>query len=246
MNRSLAWGLGAALATGLALAVGLLAASPAGAQQDTIRVDSATLNFQGEANIDLDALGIGSPGLGAWEIGVVYDPDVINAEGCTSDVGSQCNVNFSSNRVQVVGASGPGELGDTTLATIVFGCVSEGTTSLSVVVDVFADATEGAPQPISFGVVNGQVTCVEPAGLPPTPRPRPDDDDDDDVDDADDEPDDTNGVTGLPKTGAGAGGSAGGSAWAMIALAAAGLAGVTGFGALRLSARRASGETRGD
>lgn len=244
MKKTIGMGLGLAAATVLAVVAGLLAASPAAAQDDTIRLDSATVNMSGEANIDLEALGIGAPGLGAWDIGVVYDPDVIDAEGCTSNAGSECNINFASNRVQIVGASGGGEIGDTTLATIVFSCVSEGTTTLSLVVSDFADATEGSPQPLTYGLVNGQVTCVEPQGVPNTPRPRPTADDTD-TDTGDDSS--GGGVNGLPSTGGGGDGGAGGtSTWFMIALASAGLASIAGFGAQRLSARRTSEETQGD
>ncbi|MEX0785876.1 MAG: hypothetical protein WD939_04495 [Dehalococcoidia bacterium] len=247
MNKTIGMGLGLAAATVLALIAGLFAASPVGAQDDFISLDSATVNITGEADIDLVTSGIGQPGLGAWDIGIAYDPDIVEPESCTSNAGSQCNINFASDQVQIVGASGDGHVGTTTLATIVFGCVSEGSTSVSLVVSDFADATEGSPQPLSYGVVNGQITCVEPEGVPTNPRPRPSDDDDDDADVDDDTGAPTNGgVSGLPKTGSGAAGGGGTATWFMIVLASVGLASMTGFGAMRLSARRSSEETQGD
>ena len=233
-----ALGLGLAVAV-LALGVGIFASSNASAQQGpTISVSTVSANVGGQAEIQLRALNIGGLGLGAWEIGVIYNSQVVDAVTCSTSI-STCNRDYAPNEVFVVGASSSGRQGNTTLATISFRCLEEGTSDLSLVVDRFADATVGAPQGISFVIQSGRITCTEPSDIPTPRRPR--------ATDEEEEPTSTpsGGVSGLPKTGGGADGD-GGAGWSIAALAgAAGLVTMTGYGALRLRARRASSGRRG-
>ena len=218
------------IAAVIALGAVLLAASQAYAQSEAVSVGSATITPGASSTVALESINIASPGLGAWEIGITYDASVVTALSCSESSGSVCNANFASNRVQVTGASAGGLTGNATLASITFECITEGTSVLAVVLDVFADATVGSPQPISPGVQNGLITCTDPAGLPDggpsTPRPTP-----------------TATpvvVTTLPDTGTGTGESATLS-WTIAGLSFAGLATlamITGIGALRLQRRR--------
>lgn len=216
----------------IALGAVLLAASQAYAQSEAVSVGSATINPGASNSVDVQSINIASPGLGAWEIGITYDPSVVTALSCSESSGSVCNANFASNRVQVTGASAGGLTGDATLASITFECLTTGTSVLTVSLDVFADATIGGPQPIGPAIQNGLITCTDSGGLPDggaTPRPMP-----------------TSApvVTTLPDSGTGTGGNATLN-WTIAGLAFAGLATlatVSGIGALRLQRRRSSVE----
>ena len=226
-------GIRLAAAAVIALIAGIAIITQASAQMPTIVVSSATINPGSTSSIDLSARDIGPPGLGAWEIGVVYDSSVVTATACAPQAGSLCNENFASNRVQVVGANPSGLLGTNVLANITFRCNGEGTTDLTVIIDEFADATTGGPQPIGPGINAGRITCTESVGLPdvPTPRPRATDDDDDNGDDV-------TIITVLPSSGAGTGSSSI-VGWLIAALATLGLVTLASLGASRMFAQRA-------
>ena len=229
-------GIRLAAAAIIALIAGIAIITQVSAQLPTVVVSSATINSSSTGTINLSARDIGPPGLGAWEIGVVYDSSVVTATACTAQAGSICNENFASNRVQVVGANPTGLPGTNVLANITFRCNGEGTTELTVIIDEFADATIGGPRPIGPGINAGRITCEDSAGLPDIPRPRPTatDDDDDDGDDGDDGDD----VTTLPSSGAGTGSSSVVS-WLIAALATLGLVTLVSLGASRMFAQRA-------
>lgn len=224
-------GLVVAAAVALAVGVGLLASMQVSAASGTVSIDSITVAPGEQGSADVEALGVTSPGLGAWEIDVVYNPAVVTAVSCTPQAGSVCNPNFASNTVRITGASASGLVGDTTLSSITFECDTEGYSTLSLQVDVFADATVGEPQPIGHQVQNGAVTCssVEPPEIPSPGAPT------------EEEPAPTAteaAVTGLPSSGTG--GTDGGALnWLIPASAAAVLAALAGFGALRLRGRHA-------
>ena len=230
-------GIRLAAAAVIALIAGIAIITQVSAQLPTIVVSSATINPGSTGNINLSARDIGPPGLGAWEIGVVYDSSVVTATACTAQAGSICNENFASNRVQVVGANPTGLPGTNVLANITFRCNGEGTTELTVIIDEFADATTGGPRPIGPGINAGRITCEDSAGLPDIPRPRPTATDDDD-DDGDDDGDDGDDVTTLPSSGAGTGSSSVVS-WLIAALATLGLVTLASLGASRMFAQRA-------
>ena len=230
-------GIRLAAAAAIALIAGIAIITQVSAQLPTVVVSSATINPGFTGNINLSARDIGPAGLGAWEIGVVYDSSVVTATACTAQAGSICNENFASNRVQVVGANPTGLPGTNVLANITFRCNGEGTTELTVIIDEFADATTGGPRPIGPGINAGRITCEDSAGLPDIPRPRPTATDDDD-DDGDDDGDDGDDVTTLPSSGAGTGSSSVVS-WLIAALATLGLVTLASLGASRMFAQRA-------
>ena len=230
-------GIRLAAAAGIALIAGIAIITQVSAQLPTVVVSSTTINSSSAGTINLSARDIGPPGLGAWEIGVVYDSSVVTATACTAQAGSICNENFASNRVQVVGANPTGLPGTNVLANITFRCNGEGTTELTVIIDEFADATIVGPRPIGPGINAGRITCEDSAGLPDIPRPRPTATDDDD-DDGDDDGDDGDDVTTLPSSGAGTGSSSVVS-WLIAALATLGLVTLISLGASRMFAQRA-------
>lgn len=212
----------------LVLGVGLLAASHVSAQSESVSISRVTNAPGADGTVDLSALGIGSAGLGAWEIGIVYDPALVTPTSCSPQQGGVCNLSFTSDQVRVVGASASGLTGDTTLANITFQCgSSEGTSPLTLVVSVLADATPGGPQPISADIANGSVTCTDVAGPQPTASTD------------DEEPTPTAApVVSLPGTGSGGAGGGSAIAWLTAILASTGLIAIVSLGALRLRARQ--------
>ena len=231
MNRHSRIGLSIrSIAAVIALGAVLLAASQAYAQSEAVSAGSATINPGASNSIDVQSINIASPGLGAWEIGITYDTSVVTAVSCSESSGSVCNVNFAAGRVQLTGASAGGLTGDATLASITFECLTEGTSVLAVVLDVFADATIGGPQPLSPEIQNGLITCTDAGGLPDGGPSSPGSTATPVV------------VNGLPSSGTGTGGSATLS-WTIAGLTFAGLATLamlTSIGALRLQRHRSS------
>lgn len=161
-----------ALATGLALVAGLLAAGQASAATGTLSIDSATASPGAERAVSLEALGVTDPGLGAWSIDITYDPTAVTPVDCGPQSGSVCNPHYpqstaeagdppwSTGTVRVSGAAGVGLEGDSTLAVITFQCApAEGSSALTLNAPEFADGTPGAPAEITATVVNGSITC---------------------------------------------------------------------------------------
>ena len=151
----------------LTLVLSLLAASPASAQDELISVDSVTIRPGSGTTLGVNALNMPAPGLGAWNIGVEYDPSILSALSCSPAAGSECNVDFSARQVRIVGATASGFTGDSVLASITFNCDRAGVSDLVIEVTELADATLSDPQPISFTVQNGRITCSAQSTVPP-------------------------------------------------------------------------------
>jgi len=152
-------------AAALALALGVLAASQAFAQPETLRLGRITLATGSEHTLDLEALDIGPPGIGAWTIDISFNSSVVQLTNCDTIAGGLCNPEFGDGTVRLVGATASGLEGDTVLASLTFRCLMPGSTAVSIGVDEFADATQAELQPISVDVVNGAIGCV--AAQPP-------------------------------------------------------------------------------
>jgi hypothetical protein len=177
MKRPTKFGLirAAGAAALLALAAGLFFASQATAQDEAVAIGRATVVPGTDATVALEALDIGSPGLGAWEIGITYDPSVVSVRSCSAGTGSVCNPNFSSNQIRVVGALSSGRVGDTLLANITFRCGNdEDTSALTVTIVVLADATPStapstAPRPPASPSAPQASAPARPSRLQPPP-----------------------------------------------------------------------------
>ena len=223
MSISKRLGLGLAIVAAAALAV--VAISQVSASFDNIIMERATVEPGQSATVDLVADDVDEPGLGAWEIGIIYDPAVVSVVSCAPHNGSVCNQAFASNQVRVVGASSSG-INTGSLASVTFRCDSgTGTSPLTLAIDVVADATVGSPQPLDVKQVDGSITCTDsPFSTPPpgsTPLPT--------------EPGGgpaatpTLPVSGVADTGFGDGNASGGGlSWLIAALSAAGLAAISG------------------
>ena len=144
--------------------------SQAGAAQGTVRIDSAAAGTGQEAAVTLSAVDVGSPGVGAWTLDVAYDASVITPTACQAEQGGICNESFGQGIVRVAGVSVGGLVGTTGLAHITFRCLGEGTSVLTPGIDVFYDASLGAPQPIDAVIQGGTFVCTT---NPPTATPQP-------------------------------------------------------------------------
>lgn len=162
------------LALGLVLAIaigfGFTATQTSAGADVAVTIDSATMGVGTQADLDVNILNVGEPGLGAWSIDIFYDPAVVSAVSCAAEQGGVCNAAFAPNTVRFTGASAGGLLGTTKLAEIRFSCDTEGLSPLTLSIEVLADATIGAPQPLTASVQNGTVACgtTAPTATPPS------------------------------------------------------------------------------
>jgi len=125
-------------------------------------VGNATTSVGKDGSVELKAIGVGTPGLGAWTVDVAFDPNVVSAGTCTSASSqglSFCNAQYESGKVRVVGANAQGLSGDVSLATITFRCEKAGNSELTITIDTLADATVGNPTDISHTEQSGSITC---------------------------------------------------------------------------------------
>ena len=144
----------------VAFAAGSTATPRASAVNTVLSMGSITMSPGSGVTLDVNVEGIPFPGLGAWSIGIVYDPAVLTALSCVEGAApSVCNVAFSANRVQITGASAKGHQFETVLASITFVCDSPGASDLLIVIDEIADATEASPVPLTVKLQNGRIAC---------------------------------------------------------------------------------------
>lgn len=200
--------LSAAIA-GMLVVGGLLVASHVFAASGTIKIGSGSAAVGEDGLVDLNALDVTSPGLGAWTIDINYDPDVVTATACSAAQGGVCNAEFAADQVRITGAVARGLEGDSFLGNITFECGdAAGETALDVSIFTFADGTLGGPLPIDETIVSGTFACTAEA-------PQ------------------------LPSTGVGDSSDGNSMTWVIASLAAAGLASMAAYGALRLRSNRA-------
>jgi len=158
--------VGAVLAVALAFGITSTQAAEGG-----LGIDSGFADVGGQAGLDVNALNVGDPGLGAWSVDVFFDAAIVSAVACTAEQGGVCNPAFAADTVRFTGASAGGLEGTTKLADITFQCNAEGVSDLTISAEVFSDATVGAPAPITTTIQNGTLSCgIEP---PATATPPP-------------------------------------------------------------------------
>jgi hypothetical protein len=214
-----------------------LVATQASASFDNIVIERATVAPNATATVDLFAEDIDAPGLGAWEIGIFYDPTVVTPVSCAVQNGSVCNPNFDSDQVRVTGASASGLVNTNNLASITFRCgSSSGTSALTLKLAVIADATVGEPQPMDVKQFDGSITCTQstfqtppPDSTPgPTNTPAPGETPG---------PEPTSSTGGLPVSGTGLDSGSGSSDWLIAGATGAVLAAVAGVSMAALRRR---------
>ena len=163
----------AALAVSGALLGSLLAWHDVSAGTPAVAIDSIHVGPEDVAKLDLRALDLVEPGLGAWTVDIHYSPEHLNVAGCEAEHGGVCNPHFGDGVIRVVGTNLEGITGDTVLASIGITCKAPGESTLELAIDVFADATPGDPTEMDVSLVNGTAVCTEEAQPTPTPTPKP-------------------------------------------------------------------------
>lgn len=142
------------------LILALVGRQVAGAVSGEISIGSTTAGVGQSSYVELVS-SVPNPGLAAWTIDISYDTDVVSVGDCAPAAGGVCNPAFGDGMIRITGASATGLVGETSLGSISFECDVEGSTSLSLTLDVFADATIGDPQDIDATVTDGEVDCVD-------------------------------------------------------------------------------------
>ena len=151
------------------VAVALASAHPAAAQEPGVTISSGSAALGQTATIELRAVDMPAPGLGAWTIDVTYDFDIATAMSCTAVELGQCTPEYATGTARVSGASAPGMTGDVALGSIRFRCNANDSTALQISVRVLADATAVNPQMINASVSSGTLTCGSPTAAEPSP-----------------------------------------------------------------------------
>lgn len=144
----------------------------ASAETPALAIDSLHAGPEGVAKVELRALNLVEPGLGAWTVDIHYNPEHVNVAGCEAEHGGVCNPQYGENVIRVVGTNVAGLTGDAVLASIGFTCKKLGDSNIELKIDVFADATPGNPTEMDVLLANGKAACKEEAQ--PTPTPKPD------------------------------------------------------------------------
>jgi hypothetical protein len=159
--KTLKLGLAGIAAGALLLAGGLLLIGQVSAASGTLSIGSGEAAPGDDVTVDLTA-DVGSPGLGAWTVDISYDSDVVSVADCEPEQGGVCNPDFGDGVVRITGASASGIDEAESLGAITFTCADdEGSTDLTLSVEVFADATIGAPEDIDETLENGTIDCAE-------------------------------------------------------------------------------------
>ncbi len=124
----------------------------------TLSIGSTSANVGSQVSVELRA-SMPPPGLGSWTIDIQYNPGVVSPDDCFAGGGGVCVKNFDRNLVRVTGASAGGLDGTFSLAGIRFNCTNAGTSTLSIIISVFADGTIGNPRDVVPSVDDGSITC---------------------------------------------------------------------------------------
>jgi hypothetical protein len=211
-------GLAVAVATAVLAIAGFVAGSVM-AVSGSISLSSGSAEPDGGTGTVNLTSNVGAPGLGAWTVDISYDTSVVSVSDCAPAQGGVCNPAFGDGVIRITGASATGLTGEKDLGTITFECAdADGSTDLTMSLDVFADATIGNPTDISPATRNdGSFACeVQPTDAPDaTATEAPD----------------------LPSTGTGVGDSSS-TNWVIVAIVGIGLASLASLTAVRFGARR--------
>jgi hypothetical protein len=200
--------VGAFLLAGSLLVVGQVSAA-----SGTLTVTDATAAPGDQATVDLVS-DVTAPGLGAWTVDISYDSDVVSVVSCEPEQGGVCNPNYvEGETVRITGASASGIQGEEILGSITFECGDTGSSDIELSLEVFADATIGAPEDIDEELHDGHIECAQaqPTTVPAATATSP----------------------ALPPTGLGGGTSSNDYSWLIAGLSVLGVAALAGYSVLR-------------
>ena len=131
-------------------------------QEHSASLSSLMLKVGEQGSVDLLA-GNGTEPLGAWDMEISYDPEIVSVVGCRPKQTSLCDEQFEKDSVRVSGASVIGLTGDIILATLTFQCENVGESPLSLTLIVFGPAI-GFPIPPQSN--DGRIVCEEQDEMP--------------------------------------------------------------------------------
>ena len=152
------------LGLAMALVLGLAATQVSAGGTGTVSIDSLTIDVGQQGTVTLQVADH-SELLGAWTIDISYDPAVVQPADCVPFYGGICDLDQGDTSIRIIGASAEGLPGDVTLAAIAFECEAEGSSSLSIILQVWGSAVGfGTPPP---EIVDGAITCVAPSSTAP-------------------------------------------------------------------------------
>lgn len=153
----------AAVAVAAFLVWRLMAAPVAADTPGTASLDTAVA-FQGSQATVAVSADVPAPGLGAWTLGIGYDPAVVAPAGCTEDTAMQaCNIAAGPGLVIIAGVDIYGLEGPVVLAEVAFECIASGSSALTLTVrDVFVDAER---EQIAYTLQDGRIDCLPGADL---------------------------------------------------------------------------------
>ena len=136
-----------------------------------VTIDSVTLPVGSTGSVEVRALNLPEPGLGYWTIDVSFDPSIVSIVACRESMAnSVCNPAFPEDRVRFTGAAAVGFIGEVGLGVIDLRCIEVGSSPLTIMAAVFADATTGDPHPMDYTTEEGKVSCT--AAVPSPTRTR--------------------------------------------------------------------------
>ncbi len=154
------------------------AVDPGAASRDAgiLGIGSRVMQVGEVAPIAAEARDVGGIGIGAWTFDIVYDARVLSVQECVGTAlpkdepgQSVCYDDFGPEAVRITGASAIGLEGDHVLAYVVFRCEMPGTSTLSADVEVWADASIPEDPLDRPQIIDGAITCIEPATSTPLP-----------------------------------------------------------------------------
>lgn len=209
-------------AIAVALVLGCETRTTLAGGENLLRVESRSAIVGELVPITVEALGIPSPGTGAWTIDIEYKPDVLEAVDCVAYLDGVCNVDFGQSTVRTLGASATALTGDFRLATFVFRCLQPGRgTGLETSLEMWGSSI-GPPGETDYpSIRHGTVSCLGPGTEPSSRTPQT-------------PPATATPQPVLPTTGAGGGANSSSMPlWPIAALAALGIAAAFGAVAAR-------------
>jgi len=165
------------LIAALAAVVGLIAMiSVASAAVSSLGIESATVAPGADVTVNLTANAT-DPGIGSFEIKVVYDETLLTVKSCAKTTeaafdAAVCNKDFGADTAFFTGASAEGAVGGTVnLGSITFTAGSTaGVAALDVQIQALTDPA-GADVTVTPG--DGTITIAVPATPTPSPSPSP-------------------------------------------------------------------------
>ena len=135
---------------------------------DLITISSLDLEVGQQGTVIFSAELVVKPGLGAWQVDINYDPEIVSVVACDSGQNGVCNPVFDEDTVRLAGASASGLTGTNEFAAIKLVCDRQGASALTIRLSIWGNAIETQQRKVE--IEDGTITCRSaiPAQLPST------------------------------------------------------------------------------